>query len=84
MKKDFYDNLRSKTERIVQEGLRLASDETYLKDESNHYQCASCLAAIARGNVDEKDYDGWFHSSEDICMLKARNILADKLGWKIR
>lgn len=83
MTKDFYDNLRDKTTRIVKEGLRLAEDETYLGSTSNHGKCASCLAATARNNVDKVDHGWGFSPAEDVCMLEARGILAEKLGWKI-
>jgi hypothetical protein len=81
MIKDRFDLLRDKTERIVAEGLRLA--KTGKQKDYCTYNCASCLAAEARTNVDETDGMGGFDSSEDICMTEATNILADKLDWEI-
>lgn len=81
--KDNFDTLREKTKRIVREGIRLSKRKKMPK----HYcckNCASCLAAEARGNVDKKDYDFGFNSREDVCMLEARDILAEKLKWIIK
>lgn len=75
---DKYDKLREKTERIVAKGLEIKDSVTGLCRP----KCASCLAAEARGLVDKEDFDMGFDSSEDVCMLDARNILAKKLSWK--
>ena len=81
--KDKFDLLRDKTKRIVKEGIRL-SKRNKMPDDYCVPNCASCLAAEARGNVDEKDFGVGFDSSEDICMLEARDILARKLKWIIK
>lgn len=83
MKKDKYDLLRDKTKRIVKEGKRLYRSKDNSWDTCGK-GCASCLSAIARSNVDKKDFEyGGFDSSEDICMLDARDILAEELNLKI-
>jgi len=79
--KDRYDFLREKTERIFQEGKRLVAS-----GEFSGYcrpDCASCLSADARGNVDEKDHEGGFDSSEDVSMLDARDRLAEELNMNV-
>lgn len=83
MEKDFYDKLRDKTERIVAKGLELAQRDV-MPDHFCQPDCASCLSAEARGLVDEEDFGLGFNSSEDVCMLEARSILAEKLNWSIR
>ena len=75
--KDKFDKLRDKTNRIVEEGERLLKRKKVPSDWC-HPKCAACLAAEARGNVDKKDFDIGFDSSEDICMLEARDILGKK------
>lgn len=77
MEKDTFDKLREKTNRIVKEGERLMKRKS-IPSGYCEKDCASCLAAEARGNVDEKDYGWGFSSREDICMLEARDILAEK------
>lgn len=81
MKKDIYDLLRDKTRRIVLEGRRLYK-RGYKGNCNNN--CASCLAAKARGNVDKKDFGIGFDSREDICMLEARDILSIELKLPVR
>ncbi len=79
---DKYDKLREKTTRIVsraEELIRLGFKGTCEGEKP----CASCLAAEARGLVDKEDFDLGFDSSEDICMLDARNILAEKYNFEI-
>lgn len=80
--KDIYDNLRDKTQRIVTKGEKLLS-EGFKGYCSGEKICASCLAAEARGEIDKEDFGGGFNSSEDICMLDARDILAEKLNLEI-
>ena len=82
MEKDRYDSLREKTERIFQEGKRLVATGEF--SDYCRKDCASCLSAEARGNVDEKDFGGIsFDSSEDVCMLDARDRLAEELNMKV-
>ncbi len=83
MKKDKYTLLREKTKRIVKEGLKMVRDKEFPLDDSCSEKCASCLAASARGRTDRVDYDYSFDSSEDVCMLDARDILAKKLNFEI-
>ncbi len=95
MKKDNFDKLRDKTNRIVREGLKLAKRDKMPNDYCLP-NCASCLSAEARGNVDKEDrkngklgncilgVPAFFDSKEDVCMLEARDILAEKLDWIIR
>lgn len=85
---------RDKTQRIVQEGVRLSRRKAIPKDWCSS-TCASCLAAEARGNVDKKDrrsnklgycllgVPAFFNSREDVCMLEARDILSKKLNYEI-
>lgn len=83
--KDKYDLLREKTQRIVDEAkiIYASGDRTYDICTTNG-DCASCLAAKARGNVDEKDFGFGFSSDEDVCMRDARDILAEELNLTIR
>lgn len=74
--KDKYDKLRDKTQRIIKEAEKIL--KSGMPKDACHSDCASCLAATARGKVDEKDFDFGFDSSEDVCMLDARNTLAEK------
>lgn len=80
--KDKYDKLREKTQRIILKG-----EELLLKNFKGSCDgkkiCASCLAAEARGRVDKEDFDFGFDSSEDVCMLDARDILAKKHNLQI-
>ena len=80
--KDDYDLLRDKEERIFKKGLELAKRDKMPKDWCCE-NCASCLSAEARGIVDNEDYDLCFDSTEDICMIRARDRLAEKLEWII-
>jgi len=79
--KDKYDKLRDKTKRIVKEGERILKAKEDYDDCKKKNGCAACLSARARGNVDEIDFKddfGLFDSSEDVCMLDARDILKEK------
>jgi len=80
MKEDLYDKLRKKTERIVQEGLKMAKNKEV---KLCRPKCASCLAAEARSKLDIEEYGIGFDSREDVCMIEARDILAKKLKWDI-
>lgn len=66
---------------ILKEGRKLAKHPEKLKLCSP--RCASCLAAEARSNVDEKIPDDEYKGFEwgDIYMLQARDILAEELKW---
>lgn len=75
---DISDDLREKTARIVAEGDRLLASNEFPTPTDCSAACASCLSAVARGNVDKIDHEFGFSSREDICMLEARNILAEK------
>ncbi len=77
MTKDKFDHLRDKTARIVEEAERLMKRNAVPQSYCSR-DCASCLAAEARGNVDNKDFVIGFDSSEDVCMLEARDTLAEK------
>lgn len=78
--KSFYKSLEEKEKRIVEEGIKL-SKRKKMPSRYCEQKCASCLAAEARGNVDKKDYGFGFSSDEDICMIHAADILAEKLKW---
>lgn len=80
--KEIFDKLREKTERIIKEGERLLKEK---KDFSTYCSkdCASCLSAEARGNIDKIDFDGSFSSREDVCMLEARDLLAERYNLTI-
>lgn len=82
-KKDIYNKLRVKTQKIVVEGRRLVSMGEFPNADSCSEKCASCLAVTARGLVDQKDYGNGFSSGEDVCMLEARSILAAELKMEI-
>lgn len=81
---DKYDQLREKTKRIVVEAERMLRFGEFPNATACSPDCASCLSADARGNVDDKDFGAGFDSSEDICMLEARNKLAEKHNLQIR
>lgn len=79
---DRYDKLREKTNRIVAKGEELFKsgfNNTCKGDKP----CASCLSAEARGIIDNEDFGLGFDSSEDVCMLDARDILAEKYNLEI-
>ena len=84
MKKHFED-LEEYLQLILKEGRKLAKIIKVSKKLNGlcSLKCASCLAAIARSNVDKEKYDIGFSSREDICMFEARDILAKELNWKV-
>ena len=81
MKKHF-DDLEIYLQLVLKEGRKLAKRKRTPKDWCSP-KCASCLAAEARTNVDLRKYGLGFDEREDVCMLEARDILAEELNWEI-